>query len=247
MRSNGFSASQVGAPLSSLQGAARIRVLVLADIRLYREGIADVLGRSERVDVAGTAANVEEALRGLEERPADIVLVGLSGGGTLHAGGVLARARRDTRVVALAVDAADDVVAVIEAGVSGYVPREASLTDLVATIESVARGEMPCSAAVAAGLSRRLAELSPHDDAPLEGARLTSRELEILALVSDGLSNKEIAQRLCIEVTTVQNHVHNLLAKLGVNGRRDAAAVLRRDPRAALGHGRYWDVAAASR
>lgn len=154
----------------------------------------------------------------------DIALVGMSGGKTFGAGAAMARAHPDIRVVALAIDSTDEVVAVVEAGVSGYVPKEASLTELVSTIQSVSCGEMPCSPSVAAGLCRRLADLAPRQDqAPQR--RLTVRERQVLALVGEDLSNKEIARRLCIEVTTVKNHVHNLLEKLQVHRRRDAIAV----------------------
>jgi two-component system nitrate/nitrite response regulator NarL len=200
---------------------------VLADIRLYREGLADVLGRSGGIEVVAATPDVLDALDTLESQPVDIALVGLSAGKTLQAGATLARAHPETRVVALAIDDTDDVVTVVEAGVAGYVPREASLADLVSTVESVSRGEMPCSPRVAAGLCRRLAELAPQRHGITNETRLTTRERQVLALVGEDLSNKEIAQRLSIEVTTVKNHVHNLLEKLQVHRRRDAVAVMR--------------------
>jgi two-component system nitrate/nitrite response regulator NarL len=129
----------------------------------------------------------------------------------------------------LAIDRTDDVVAIVEAGVAGYVPKEASVADLVSTLECVSRGEMPCSPRVAAGLSRRIAELAPDLDS-LQRTSLTVRERQVLALVADDLSNKEIAQRLCIEVTTVKNHVHNMLEKLQVPTRHDAVALVHRQP-----------------
>lgn len=204
-----------------------MRVLVLADIRLYREGLADVLGRSDVIEVIGAAGDVLDALDVLESEAVDIAHVGLSAGKTLRAGAALARAHPETQVVALAIDEADDVVAVVEAGVAGYVPKDASLADLVSTVESVSRGEMPCSPRVAAGLRRRLVELARQRHGVKNRGRLTTRERQVLALVGEDLSNKEIAQRLSIEVTTVKNHVHNLLEKLQVHRRRDAVAVMR--------------------
>jgi two-component system, NarL family, nitrate/nitrite response regulator NarL len=212
-----------------------MRVLVLADIRLYREGLAEVLGCSDVIEVVATAGDVLDALDTLDSQAVDIALVGMSAGKTLRAGAALARAHPETQVVALAIDNTDDVVAVIEAGVAGYVPKEASLAELVSTVESVSRGEMPCSPRVAAGLRRRLAELAPQRQGMTNQALLTTRERQVLALVGEDLSNKEIAQRLSIEVATVKNHVHNLLEKLQVHRRRDAVALMR-----AEGTGTWW-------
>jgi two-component system nitrate/nitrite response regulator NarL len=209
------------------EARSRLRVLVLADIRLCREGLAHVLDKSGAMDVVAVCSRLDEALAAIEREQVDIALVGLSTGRTLVAGAALVRAHPDTRVVALAIDSTDDVVAVAEAGVSGYVPKEASVGELVRTIQSVARGEMPCSPQVAAGLCRRLAELAPKQRPGPSRPPLTLRERQVLALVGEDLSNKEIAQRLCIEVTTVKNHVHNMLEKLQVHRRRDAVALVR--------------------
>jgi len=208
--------------------ANSLQLLLLADVRLYREGLADVLVRGGAVGPVSTASDLDEALDALEESPAQIVLVGLSAGNTVPACAALVRACREARVVALAVDSTDTVLAAVEAGVSGYVPRDASLADLVSTLQSVSKGEMPCSPRVAAELCRRLAQLAPYSDPALERPGLTDREREVFELVQKRLSNKEIARRLCIEVPTVKNHVHNVLYKLHVHRRDDAVAVLNR-------------------
>jgi two-component system, NarL family, nitrate/nitrite response regulator NarL len=205
-----------------------IQVLLLADVRLYREGLADVLVRGGSVGPVSTAADLDEALRALEDEPAQIVLIGLSAGYTVPACAALTRARPEARVVALAVDSTDTVLAAVEAGVAGYVPQDASLGDLVSTLQSVSRGEMPCSPRVAAELCRRLAQLAPYNEPALERPGLTVREREVFELVQKRFSNKEIADRLCIEVPTVKNHVHNVLDKLHVHKRDEAVAVLNR-------------------
>jgi DNA-binding NarL/FixJ family response regulator len=135
---------------------------------------------------------------------------------------------RPTRILALGVpDEEDDVIACAEAGVAGYVMREDSLDALVVAIESVVRDEMLCSPRAAAALMRRVRVLSAERQEAL-GQKLTRRELEIVALIDEGLSNKAIAQRLCIELATVKNHVHNILEKLDVSRRAEAAARVRR-------------------
>jgi DNA-binding NarL/FixJ family response regulator len=135
-------------------------------------------------------------------------------------------------VVGIAVpDGEDDVIACAEAGLSGYVTRTDSIAATVEAIESVARGELVTTPRMAAALLQRVRNLAT--SAPAPGAvRLTPREREIADLLGDGHSNKAIAQRLHIEPTTVKNHVHNILAKLGVSRRADAAQRLRALPRA---------------
>jgi DNA-binding NarL/FixJ family response regulator len=132
------------------------------------------------------------------------------------------------RIVAYAlVEVATNVLACAEAGVDGYVPSHGSLADLVAAIESVARGETVCSSCMAGPLFRQLSRrpVAVVADLPLA---LTPRERDIAELLDAGLSNKVIAARLGIEIATVKQHVHNILDKLQVRGRGEAVAELRR-------------------
>ena len=136
-------------------------------------------------------------------------------------------------LVALAAPEDDgSVIACAEAGVAAFVARDATLDELVAATRAVARGELPAhSPRIAAALLRRVADgARPPEHAVL--APLTSRERQIVALIDEGLSNKEIAARLCIELSTVKNHVHNLLEKLGARGRAEAARACVRRGRA---------------
>ena len=128
----------------------------------------------------------------------------------------------------------DDVVTCAEAGIAAYVPYEASIADLLATLARVRAGELACPPRIAAGLFRRLAVRAIEQNVAAVSAGLTQREEEILALIDQGLSNQEIAGRLEIEVSTVKNHVHHILGKLAVRRRGEAAARVRgRLPRSA--------------
>lgn len=212
------------------RGVESVRVIIVADIRLYREGLAEALGRSDRVEVVASVTDPREATAVLDAEPVPIVVLGLTGGRITEAGAAIALAHPDSQIVALAVedDSVEDVVSLAEAGICGYVGRDGSLEDLVATLESVSRGEMPCSPVVAGGLVRRLSALALYARPPALEARLTYREREVLNLVDEGLSNKEIASHLSIQVATVKNHVHSVLDKLQVRRRSEAAAVMRR-------------------
>jgi two-component system, NarL family, nitrate/nitrite response regulator NarL len=207
-----------------MSGAGR-RVFIVAGIRLYREGLAWALQREFGFAVTGTASSAATAAASLRERPADMVVLDAltpDAGTAIHA----IRAERPVaKVVALGVPEDERAVGWAEDGIATYLPREASLGDVAGALDSLARGEEVSSPRIAGQLLRRVAGLCP----PSRGdSALTSREREIVALIDQGLSNKEIAGRLVIEVATVKNHVHNILEKLRVGSRREAAAVVRR-------------------
>jgi DNA-binding NarL/FixJ family response regulator len=208
---------------------AGIRVLVVAEVRFYREGIAAALAADDRIDVVGRDGSPDDPVALTTELRPDVVLVDVSA----DAGAAMAHTLRaqtpDTKVVALGVTEVDDqVMPLIEAGVAGYVTRESTLDEVALAIRSVADGGPLCSPRMVGSFLRRIAALST-DRQPARGAdaRLTSREVEIVRLIDRGLSNKQIARELCIELPTVKNHVHNILEKLRVKRRGEAAAKLR--------------------
>jgi two-component system nitrate/nitrite response regulator NarL len=109
------------------------------------------------------------------------------------------------------------------------VTQDASLDDLAGTIRGVLRGELRCPPRIAATLFKRVAALAA-PGRPALATVLTAREREVLAVLDEGLSNKQIAARLCIEIATVKNHVHHILEKLQVASRSEATAYARRHP-----------------
>jgi len=206
------------------------RVFVIAGVRFYRDGIAAALSADPRFTVAGSAGDVREAAARLDTLEPDVVLLDLAGADAPALVRSLLESAPSARVVALGVtEAEDDVLPLAEAGAAGYVTREGSVEDLLATVESVAAGEMICSPRITATLLRRVAMLARDRRAEEPGPErdLTSRERQVVALIDEGLSNKEIALRLRIELATVKNHVHNILDKLHVRRRGEAAAAIR--------------------
>jgi DNA-binding NarL/FixJ family response regulator len=198
-------------------------------VRLYRDGIADALGEDGRFRVVGSAASLESADQELAalSRPPDVALVDGGASDGTRTARVLRSVWPQTRIVALAVREVDeDVVAWVEAGVSGLVCRDATLAELLDAIEAAAHDEVLTTPSVTAALLRRVAAVA---DGRTNGgnAVLTRREREIIRLIDDGLSNKEIAASLRIELATVKNHVHHILVKLGVRRRGEAAALVR--------------------
>ena len=202
-----------------------IRVLIVAEIRLYREGLAKMLQQEPEIEVVATAAGADEAVRELRARGPDIVLLDMAIPDNAWVVRAFEAAVPGTRVVALAVPEEErELLACAEAGVQGYVTRDGSLEDVVAAVESAARGEVLCSPRMAATLFQRVATLALERSPVRIESRLTTRELEILDLIDQGMSNKEIARKLTIELSTVKNHVHNILDKLNVTRRSEAAA-----------------------
>jgi DNA-binding NarL/FixJ family response regulator len=212
-----------------------LRVLIVSETRLYREGLAELLSRRDSLQVIGTATRAEEALLQSWELNPEVVVLDQALPDSLLLTRKLVQARPEIRVVALGLpDSEESVLTFAEAGVAGYVPRDGSVQDLVDAVQRAARGELHCSPQLAGTLIRRLAWRAAAG-ANLPATPLTARESEIVRLIDEGLSNKEIAVRLGIEVATVKNHVHNLLEKLRVHRRGEAAAQLRgRDPGQAL-------------
>ncbi len=208
-----------------------IRVLIVTDIRLYREGLEQILRREQELSMVGTAADLEDALTSVRELRPDVVLIDQAMPQNLAVVRAIRVLAPEVKVVALAVRAVEEeVVASAEAGIAGYVPREAGVSDLIATLQGVGRGELLCSPRVAAALLQRVTTLSKGRGSIEEDSHLTARELEVLELLERGSANKDIALRLGIEVATVKNHVHNILEKLRVQRRGQAAARWREAP-----------------
>jgi len=209
-----------------------IRVVVAADVRFYREGLADLIARYPTCAVLGIAANRTQTLDRVRESFPDIVLLDAAmPDGLMTVADIAALAPSVKVIVTALAETALTVLEWAEAGVAGYVPRDASLSDLIATIERTARGELKCSAEVAASMLRRLWTLAKvANERHLDGAMppLTPREHEIMRLIEQGMSNKDIARELGIGVATAKSHVHHILEKLHVRRRAQVGARMRR-------------------
>ena len=204
-------------------------LLIVDDCPLYREGLAAILVRRYGESAVRTAHDLSSMRQALEDCHPDVVLLNLA---ALESRALMRAAREHnppSRLIVLGVSENDEaeIVACAEAGVSGYHFRTGSLNDLVELIASVLSGGSPCPPRVTALLMRRLESLAKNGRSDNKELILTQREIQIVGLLELGLSNKEIATRLCIELGTVKNHVHSLLAKLGVRRRAHVAAVMR--------------------
>lgn len=207
----------------------QVRVMVLADVQLYREGLTRLLGENESIVVVGAGPTDRECLARIGNERPDVVL--LEAGAACQPAFVreIERAAPDAKVLAYGVlDEDRQALSCAEAGVAAFVSGEATGEQLVSTILGVARGEFSCSPRFAAALVQRVRTLAQGLAPAAEDFRLTGRERGILTLIDEGLSNKEIAARLGIEVCTVKNHVHHILEKLHATRRSQAVARSRR-------------------
>lgn len=209
------------------RGAAN-RVFILCDVRLYREGLAWSLSQRPEVEVVGAAAPNAEGLAEAISSAPTAVLLDFAMPEILNLSKTLNRLIPGVKVIAFAASEVDDELLVCaEAGIVGFVTRDASIDELVDAIRKGLRGEVLCSARMTGLLFQRLAALSEATQVPSKMRPLTRREYQIAELVNEGMSNKEIARSLRIASATVKNHVHNILEKLQVNRRGALGAILR--------------------
>jgi two-component system, NarL family, response regulator DevR len=206
--------------------AAPLRLLVVDDHEIVREGLVAFLGRRDRFQIVAQAGTCAEAVTQARRYQPDIALLDIQ---LPDASGIVAcRQLRDELPGVLVVfltsspDEAD-VFAAILAGARGYVLKQSRSAELVRTLEAVGRGESMLDAAVTGAVLDRVRRIASGDD-PDGGAGLTAREREILPLIADGLTNREIAATVFLSDKTVKNYVSSILAKLGLDRRAQVPA-----------------------
>ena len=204
-----------------------ITVVIAVGVRLYRDGLATALAAKSHVRIgaaAGTAIEIQLAARDLQP---DVIILDVALDNVRALMGTLRNESARSRIMAFAVR--EDIATILdyaEAGAEGFFTANGSIADLVEAIERMAAGELLCSPAIAAQLLRRAAHQQASDQTghavhPI----LTSRQQQVLSLLKEGRSNKEIAIALNIAEATAKNHVHQVLQKLHVDNRARAIAV----------------------
>jgi DNA-binding NarL/FixJ family response regulator len=209
-----------------------IRVAIIHRNRLFREGLAFVLSQRRGITVVTCIGGVSEVSADISGLSPDVIILDFSQQGRdgLEEARQLREASPRSKLLLMGLTESEaDVLACIEAGAAGLLQREASLEELLQNIRAMVAGEALCSPKIIALLFSQIAEeahaktLVQRLDLP----HLTSRERQILALIEERCSNKEIAVRLQIEIQTVKNHVHNILEKLQLHSWREAASYAR--------------------
>jgi len=211
--------------------AEAITVVLADDQRVVREGLAMVLGLMPGVEVVGSACDGEEAVALVERLAPDVVLMDLR---MPRCDGVQATRRlcemhAGTRVIVLTTYADDhSVIQALRAGACGFLTKDASSEQIRDALEAATRGESAIDPAVAHHLVNAIAQTAPLEWAPPDRSAfpdgLTAREVTVLTLIAEGLSNAEIATRLIVSEATVKSHVNHLYAKIGARDRAQAVA-----------------------
>lgn len=195
-----------------------IRLLLADDHPVVRAGIRAMLESEADLEVVGEAATAEDAVRLAQGDAVDLVLMDLQFPGTVQGAEATRRIRAvpgGPRVLVLTnYDTDADILGAIEAGASGYLLKDAPPDTLLAAVRAAAVGEQ----ALAPGLSSRL------DASQASGERLTVREAEVLSLVAEGRTNREIGRALFLSEATVKSHLVHIFTKLGVGSRTAAVA-----------------------
>ena len=201
--------------------AGVIRVLLADDQRVVREGLGTLLGLLDGIELVGTAADGEEALALAARHDPDVVLMDLR---MPRLDGIeairrLAERGERPRTIALTTYADDaSVLGALRAGARGYLTKDAGAEQILAAVRAVARGEAALDPAVQHHVLAALTE--PAASELPDG--LTPREVEVLRLIAEGLTNAEIAERLVVSAATVKSHVNHIFAKTDVRDRAQA-------------------------
>jgi DNA-binding NarL/FixJ family response regulator len=206
----------------------KIRLLLIEDNRLLREGFAAMLKEQPDISVAASSGNRDAVAQTKKWKPTVILLdLGLQSQDSLRLLELLRNSARDARVIGMdIVPVGQELVQYVEAGVSGFVLKDATFDDFLGTIRSVARGENVLPHVLTGSLFSQLVDYATRKSRrnPFASVKMTRREREVVELIAEGLSNKEISQRLHLATDTVKSHVHNILEKLSLRTRLEIAS-----------------------
>lgn len=205
-----------------------LRILIIANLRIYREGLARCITANRGFGSVIVDTSYAGAIECVSQALPDVVLLDVSAPEAIPLVRALRSLAPECKVVAVGVEDSDEAVLdFAQAGVASFVTRDESIEALIATVHRSNRNEIVWSPRRMALACQRLAKLGAATSPSSDTVELTARERQIVACIDRGMSNKQIAAELGIEVATVKNHVHRMLEKLQVSRRGEAAARVR--------------------
>lgn len=213
---------------------AKTRILIIEDNRVLLNRLRLALDRQADMRVVATTGSGDNVLLKARQTKPHVILfdVGLKHFDELALVESVRKNLPEAKVIGMGiVPSQSDVVLFMAAGASGFILKDTAVKDAVTTIRSIARGEKILPPSLADSLFSHVVERSilKRNGTITNAVRMTKRELEIIVLIADGLSNKEIAQRLKIITHTVRSHVHNIMGKLSLHTRRQLAKYTRNE------------------
>lgn len=203
----------------------KIKILLIEDNRLLREGISEMLKKQDDMHVIATVGNGENILKMIDLSSPDIVLLdlGLRSQNSLKVVKSIRENYEKTKIIVMdLIPLQADVLEYVQAGVSGFILKDANIEDFYKTIRSVNEGNQVLPPHLTGSLFSQIVEHAMNGDKPskaFDAVRMTKRERQVIDLIADGSTNKEIAQILHLSTFTVKSHVHNILEKLMLNSR----------------------------
>lgn len=203
----------------------KIRILLVEDNRLLREGISDLLKKQPDMTVVTTVGNGENILALIGKLKPSIVLLdlGLRSQNSLHIVKLVKKDFSETKIIVMdLVPLQADVFQFVQAGVSGFMLKDISVTEFLKTLRSVYDGVQVLPPNLTGSLFSQIVDYAINGSKPSaieESVRMTKREKQVIELIANGSTNKEIAQNLHLSTYTVKSHVHNILEKLALNTR----------------------------
>ena len=209
-----------------------MNVLIVDDHILFREGLVGLLGSQPDMNVVGECGTVKEAIQAASDLNPDVILMDFSlpDGTGLDAVRAIMLKHPNMQIIFLTVHDNDErLISAMRLGAKGYLLKNLSVNKLLASLRALERGEAAISRAMMARILTEFAQTdgsTQSEPSPLVGR--TTREIEVLQELSNGITNQEIANRLFISENTVKNHIHNILEKLNITNRREAIDCARR-------------------
>jgi len=210
---------------------AMMDLLLVSPVRLLCDGLAACLSERNGVRLQSTVEDLRTLRASLSSRPVEVVLIDVTQGIDLDEVRAIACEHPTVALVALGLqEQCREVVSCGRAGFVGYISRSSSIDELCKALPDIVAGRLDCSSQISGGLLRALNRSMSDDSESCIAEPLTKREGEVLELIGRGLSNKEIARELCLSLSTIKHHVHNVLSKLGLSSRAQAMRKVRNTP-----------------
>ncbi|MCW9065875.1 MAG: response regulator transcription factor [Ignavibacteriaceae bacterium] len=210
----------------------KIRLLLIEDNRLLREGLTAMLKKQKDMNVVETVGNGENILAIMRKYKPEVILLdlGLRNRNSLNLVKLVKKNFPASKIIIMdLIPVQADVFEFVQAGVAGFILKDATVNDFLKTIRSVAKGLQVLPPNLTGSLFSQIVEHAISESSPsvlIESVRMTKRERQVIELIADGHTNKEIAQKLHLSTYTVKSHVHNILEKLALSTRVQIAKYL---------------------
>ncbi len=211
--------------------SGKTKIVIVDDHTLFRDGLATILAAEDDIQIMGQGGSADEAIQLVKDHHPDVILLDLDmPGGGLEAARVISNDFPDTKIIILTASEQDDhLLAALKMGANAYILKGVAARELLKILRSVVNGESYIPPALAASVLLEMKAKSHNKKGPENPIdTLTEREKEILECLAKGLSNKEIGQNLFLSEKTVKHHITNILQKLQVRNRTEAALLAQR-------------------